>query len=319
MEIIKDIVEPCTENNFSEQGYLLLNKDVQDALTNKSISSAKEHFETFGLKEKRSQYNLNKLSSIVKLRRSKIEKIHDKFDFTLDHQYLDDEKISFLSKSLRDQYNIVPTKNISSNQYDPLLLEIIQENKDGIILDCGSGLRSEYYSNVVNLEIANYWSTDTLAVGERLPFHMNTFDVVISVAVLEHVRDPFKCSQEIIRVLKKGGTLFSAIPFLQPYHGYPHHYYNMTHQGHANLYSDYLEDLKVEVIPSLKPIFSLTWFLNTYLNGLPEKTKIELMNRKVKDLIQSPISYLADDFVTELNEETNFTLASGTLITGIKK
>ena len=75
-----------------------------------------------------------------------------------------------------------------------------------------------------------------IGVAEVLPFGDNAFDAVISVAVLEHVRDPFGAAQEIIRVLKPGGKLFCCVPFLQPFHGYPNHYYNMSHVGLANLF-----------------------------------------------------------------------------------
>jgi len=95
--------------------------------------------------------------------------------------------------------------------------------------------------NVVNFEICSYPSTDVRGVGEKLPFKDNSFDGVLSLSVLEHVRDPFACAREIARVLKPGGKLYSSIPFLQPLHGYPSHYFNMTHQGHKRLYEDMLE------------------------------------------------------------------------------
>jgi ubiquinone/menaquinone biosynthesis C-methylase UbiE len=81
-------------------------------------------------------------------------------------------------------------------------------------------------------------STDVLGVAEELPFVDNAFDAVISVAVLEHVRDPFSAAKEITRVLKPGGKLFGYVPFLQPFHGYPNHYYNMTRVDLANLFRD---------------------------------------------------------------------------------
>jgi hypothetical protein len=42
----------------------------------------------------------------------------------------------------------------------------------------------------------------------------------------------------MFRVLKKGGTLLSVVPFMQGYHGYPHHYQNYTASGHALLFKE---------------------------------------------------------------------------------
>ena len=38
------------------------------------------------------------------------------------------------------------------------------------------------------------------------------------------------------RVLKPGGLVFAGTPFMQPYHGYPHHYQNFTQQRQENLF-----------------------------------------------------------------------------------
>jgi len=49
-------------------------------------------------------------------------------------------------------------------------------------------------------------------VGENLPFQNETFDVVFSSHVLEHVENPVKVLQEVNRVLKKDGTLIMGVP-----------------------------------------------------------------------------------------------------------
>jgi len=50
------------------------------------------------------------------------------------------------------------------------------------------------------------------APGERLPFPPNSFDVVYSCNVLEHVQDPSVVLQEMSRVLKPGGMLHLTVP-----------------------------------------------------------------------------------------------------------
>lgn len=231
----------------------------------------------------------------------------------------DSDCFDFLTPALRNEFSIIDTHAVSSNDYDSDFLNLIDRHQEGMVLDCGAGSRKFYYSNVVNFEIARYPSTDVLGVGEALPFKDNSFDAVISLAVLEHVKDPWRCVTEILRVLKPGGEIICCVPFLQPFHGYPHHYYNMTSQGLKNIFGDRITVNRHEVPAALLPIFSLNWILNSWLKGLSGETKEKFLDMKVGDLIKNPIDYLDQDFVSQLSQEKNFELASGTVLHGVKK
>lgn len=63
------------------------------------------------------------------------------------------------------------------------------------------------------------------ASAEKLPFPDGYFDVVISVATLEHVRDLGAAMSESLRVLKTGGMLWANVPN-----------YNSVYEGHYNLF-----------------------------------------------------------------------------------
>ncbi len=319
MTKISDVIERASLANFSMQGYLQLNHDLAKAKAQSRKFDLRQHLINFGMKEGRCQYNLDKLNEVKQVRLDKMNRLAGKLRLDLDHIHLKEGKFDFLTEELRSKFKLAESEKVSSNEYDPQILKLIDEFSEGLLLDCGAGLRKNYFSNVINFEIVNYWSTDILGVSEVLPFKDNSFEAVISVAVLEHVCDPFKCAAEIIRVLKPGGKLFSAIPFLQPYHGYPSHYYNMTAQGHRYLYEKDLSNIKVEVFDSVKPIFSLTWFLNSYLKGLPKNVQDQFLNMKVSDLIAPPQTYLSSEIVTQLSNDVNFELASATILTGIKK
>lgn len=208
--------------------------------------------------------------------------------------------IDFLTAELRAAFDIVPTANVSANIYDGEALNIVHRLHDGLVLDCGAGLRERYYANVVNCEIVAYDSTDVLAVGERLPFADASFDAVFSFAVLEHVKDPFACGRELLRVLKPGGSLYCQVPFLQPLHGYPHHYYNMTTAGMRSLFGD---AIRVHVAgPFLfgQPVFALSWILNRYVEGLPVAERAAFRAMTVEELLQPGGKYLGSAFVTAL-------------------
>ncbi len=57
-----------------------------------------------------------------------------------------------------------------------------------------------------------------LGDGQRLPFDANSFDLVFSEYVFEHLPDPHAALSEIDRVLRSGGTFLVLVPN-------PNHYY----------------------------------------------------------------------------------------------
>jgi SAM-dependent methyltransferase len=221
----------------------------------------------------------------------------------------EESHFDFLSEELRRYGGVEATENISANRYDSTATRLIEELKDGLILDNGCGLRDTYFSNVVNFEIVDYPTTDVMGVGERLPFRPASFDAVFSLSVLEHVKDPFQCAREILRVLKPGGTLYVAVPFLQPFHGYPNHYYNMTTSGLKNLFPHDVEILECGVLDAGLPIWCLSWFLRSYGSGLPEEVAEEFKNMRLGDLMSEPLAYMERDFVRRLSPQTNEELA----------
>src|ERR1019366_9699742 len=120
-------------------------------------------------------------------------------------------RLDYLTRELRAATRIADTENVSANGYDATTLEMIERCGGGLVLDCGAGRRDVYHHNVVNYEIVAYDTTDVIGVGEALPFLDNSFDAVISIAVLEHVRDPFRCAAEIARILKPGGQFAQCL------------------------------------------------------------------------------------------------------------
>ena len=307
MEIAFDV--PATLENFQEAGYLAANPDVAAAVRSRSIG-AREHFESHGRKEGRRIYRTD---WIAKAQAEKIKALEPHLKLEMPH-IRRGAKYDFLTDHLREQTGIVGTHAVSSNHYDENVRKLIDENPNGLLLDCGSGRRSVYYTNVINYEIVDYESTDILGVGEALPFKDDAFDAVISVAVLEHVRDPFVCAAEIVRVLKPGGKLLCCVPFLQPYHGYPHHYYNMTGQGLRALFERRMEIDDLRVVESVLPIWSLTWIVQSWANGLNGRTREEFLSMPLRELLSMPADLLNRSWVKELPTEKNFELASATML-----
>jgi SAM-dependent methyltransferase len=307
--VLLDVI--ATEQNFDEDAYLRANPDVVAGIQQGTVASGFTHFGAFGSKEGRKLRDPHSLLATAKARkRERIASILRKdLPFAESPACYD-----FLTESLRNQFGIIDTAAVSSNDYDGYALQLIDENADGLVLDCGAGKRSVYFDNVVNFEIVDYDTTDVRGVGEVLPFVDGSFDAVISIAVLEHVKDPFACAKEIARVLKPGGKLMCCVPFLQPLHGYPNHYYNMTHQGLRNLFCDALQIDDILVYDSVLPIWSLTWMLRSWADGLDPRTRSDFMEMRVADLMKDPAHYLRMPFVQALSPEKNRELASANVL-----
>jgi SAM-dependent methyltransferase len=302
---------PVTDQNFDEVRYLKANPDVAAAVKRGALPGGTHHYEHHGKFEGRS---IRLEASVIKdAMRRKMDRVRPLLDLTMAHERRG-EKYDFLTPELRKETGIADTENISAWNYDIHSSKLIKELGEGIALDCGAGRRPVYYENVVNYEIVDYDTTDIVGVGEKLPFKDGSFDLVLSLAVLEHVRDPFACARELIRVLKPGGTMLCAVPFLQPEHGYPHHYYNMAPQGLRALFE---RDLHIQdQILFSRPIYTLRWFLSSWVAGLDGDAKKEFLSKTISDIIAP----MPDDeiqkqsFVQALSKEKNFELACATAV-----
>jgi SAM-dependent methyltransferase len=300
----------ATPETFDEESYLAANRDVAKAVASRAgLATGRQHFDLYGQNERRRQ---RLAKSITPLRRTKLDRLRPYLRLDMAHERRGD-KYDFLTDSLKREGAIVETGNVSANLYPNDATALIERHANGLVLDCGAGRRDIYYENVVNFEIVDYDTTDVLGIGESLPFVDASFDAVISIAVLEHVRNPFACAREIARVLKPGGELHADVPFLQPLHGFPNHYYNMTHQGLRALFEDSLIIDAQRVDLQGLPVWTLTWFLREWADGLPPTAREEFLAMRVGDLTRtSEDTLIGRSWVRELPQALNFRLASMT-------
>jgi len=73
----------------------------------------------------------------------------------------------------------------------------------------------------------------------RSTFAERSFDAVIMIEVLEHVRQPQQAADEIFRLLKPGGRVILTTPFIFPIHDRPYDFFRFTKYGLAALFSSY--------------------------------------------------------------------------------
>ena len=129
------------------------------------------------------------------------------------------------------------------------------------VLDLGAG-NTHRAPNLINLDIEATPEVHIIADGHFLPFNDNTFDAVISEAVLEHVHSPNLVVAEIHRVLKPNGYICVAVPFLQGYHAAPHDYQRWTTTGIRQLCNAFTE---IESGACAGPTTALHWILREYI------------------------------------------------------
>jgi len=127
-------------------------------------------------------------------------------------------------------------KDYNARAYDRIFAELIAKNDASkVLLSIGGGpLRRA--PHITNVNIGPYPNVDLVCDAHELCYHDETVDAIHCDAVLEHLHTPIKAVQEMFRVLKIGGKVLSVVPFMQSYHGYPHHYQNYTITGHELLY-----------------------------------------------------------------------------------
>ena len=132
----------------------------------------------------------------------------------------------------------------------------------------GNGMKS-FLSNP-NIKIT---VTDVSFVGDihvvcdchDLPFQSNSFDCVIAQAVLEHVVDPYRCVEEIYRVLDEKGIVYAETPFMQQVHGGAYDFTRFTWLGHRRLFRKF-EEIKSGtcVGPGSALAWSWRYFLRSF-------------------------------------------------------
>ena len=123
----------------------------------------------------------------------------------------------------------------------------------------GSGMEEVVASprlRVVETDIALSDRVHLICDGHDIPFAEGTFDGVIVQAVLEHVLDPYRCVDEIHRVLKPGGVVYAETAFMQGVHGGRYDFMRFTWLGHRRLFRRFAE---IESGSSCGPGMALGW------------------------------------------------------------
>ena len=192
--------------------------------------------------------------------------------------------------------------------------KIYELGAEAKILDLGSGT-DRRAPNVITLEIEANSNVDIVGDGHQLPFHDNVFDAIINEAVLEHVLEPKQIVDEIYRVLKPGGYVCAAVPFLQGFHASPHDYQRYTVPGFNHLFSAFI---KIESGACAGPTASLHWIFREYVGLMLSFGN--LLAAKIISLIIGWLTFpiILIDYILMINKHSHI-LASAVYFVGQKE
>ena len=179
-----------------------------------------------------------------------------------------DKKDSWMGKLKEKFKNNKKIFSIVLNIFSPIFPNFSYKKfllpKGNIILDIGSGV-FKLRDDVINIDINNYKEVDLVCDAKNIPFADNSIDQIFNFSLLEHTKDPFAIMDEIYRVLKPGGTVYTLVPFLQPFHSSPDDYWRFTKDGVKELHNNFTE-IKIGIYAG--PVSSLLWILQDFFSLL---------------------------------------------------
>lgn len=182
-----------------------------------------------------------------------------------------------LVKLIQPMHVSPPGREIVSQNIQNFRVKNPRFGDEAVILHLGSGNVPSDDQRVISMDILPTDNVDLVAEAEALPFASNTLDLVVSGAVFEHLYDPMQAIREVRRVLKEGGMFNIDTAFMQSYHGFPSHYFNMTPQAVETLLVD---DFKLEqsLVPESGTMLeSFIGTLDRFLGLLPAAERKSLL------------------------------------------
>jgi len=174
------------------------------------------------------------------------------------------DSIKYYFKKYPHFYNLLiwlisPVFSFKKDSYKRLM-KIIRYEEKTIILNIGSGPFT-LEKNFINLDITPYNNLHIIADATQLPFKNNSVDAIINIVILEHVSEPELVVDEMYRVIKIGGVIYTHIPFMQGFHASPHDYKRWTSSGITQLHHNFIE---IERGVGGGPTSSLVWILTEW-------------------------------------------------------
>lgn len=125
-----------------------------------------------------------------------------------------------------------PTRSVVARR----MRQCMAQDQPDRVLEVGGGtgilrgILSGNSATYICSDIAPTESTDVVCDGLALPFRHESFDLVASFEVMEHIADTDAFLRELHRVARSGGVVALSVPFMYGVHDYVD-YYRFTPAG----------------------------------------------------------------------------------------
>ncbi len=183
----------------------------------------------------------------------------------------------------------------------------------GSIMGFGMDALTRYTSiELVATDVSFGPSTRIICDAHDIPFADGTFDGVVVQATLEHVVDPYRCVDEVRRVLKPRGLVYAETPFMQQVHMGAYDFTRFTHSGHRRLFRHFSE---ISSGPICGPGMALAWSYQYFLLSFVTSRWLRGLVRAFCSLTAFYLKY-ADRFL--MNKKGAIDSASGFYFMGRK-
>jgi SAM-dependent methyltransferase len=170
-----------------------------------------------------------------------------------------------------------PSVNLSATRCLNKMMELLLNRVERpCVLVVGGGIRGKGMERLTSASSIQLINTDPSPTSDAalfcdahdLPFADGAIDAVVCQAVLEHVADPWRCVEEIYRVLKPSGVVYSEIPFMQQVHQQGYDFTRFSHLGHRRLFRRFMEVESGAVAgPGTALAWSWRYFLAAFARG----------------------------------------------------
>src|SRR5262249_19705623 len=150
-------------------------------------------------------------------------------------------------RSLSERLGRLPSLSVNLSAvrcFEEMKRALLQASPSPVVLVVGGGLQGkgmralteERAIRIINVDPSPGSAARRLCDAHALPFKDGSVDAVVAQAVLEHVADPVRCTEEIDRVLRPTGLVYSEIPFMQQVHLRGYDFTRFSHIGHRRLF-----------------------------------------------------------------------------------